>query len=325
MKKIKKIARNILNTIGSLYYRIRVVYPVWLYVLNREGRKYYKEAAFSFSEEEKNAIRALHEEGIYITHIAKFFSPELFNELRSYVEKRWEEGDVEEWKQKRSSLMEGDKMKSKEYFLFNLWKGPHVLELSHPFIRFSVSEPILRVVSGYLNAMPKFRYFSLEATMPMLRGMREYASQQWHRDPDDQQLVKVFLYLNDVDENAGPFYYLKYSQRGGKWRHLFPQHPPRGNAKINSDIDSFIPKEDVIQCTGKTGTIIFCDTSGLHKGGYASSGKRFMYTGAYLSNASPWPIRYSYPKGFDMRSLPAYVRYVLENDPLQKEPKFYLK
>ena len=30
------------------------------------------------------------------------------------------------------------------------------------------------------------------------------ASQEWHRDPEDQHVVKVFLYFSDVDEDAGP-------------------------------------------------------------------------------------------------------------------------
>jgi len=325
MKYVKRFVRKILNTGGSLYYRIRAYHPIWFYILNRKGRALYKAAGFSFSEEEKKAIHTLREKGIYITHISKFFPPEIFNELQGYVDRRWKDGDVEEWKRNRDTLMEGEKMKSKEYFLFNLWEGSHVINVQHPFIGFSLSNPIVKIVSGYLGALPRFRYFSLEATMPMSEGMRAYASQQWHRDPDDQQLVKAFLYLNDVDEAGGPFTYLQYSQRGGKWRTFFPQQPPRGNAKTTEDVNTSIPKEDVIQCMGKAGTMIFCDTSGLHKGGYASSNVRFMYTSAYLSNASPWPIRYTYPSGFDARKLSNPLNYVLDNDPHQKEPQFYLK
>lgn len=322
MKSFKKTVKNILNFFGYVYYRTRSLRPIWLF-LNREGRSLYQNQHFIFSAHEKDIIRGLHEKGIYITHISQFFPDNVFHELRQYVEKRWKDADIEAWKNKRDTMIVGDKMKSKEYFLVNVWEGPHVLDFTHPFIRLSVSEPLVRVVSGYLGVLPKFRYWALEATMPMPEGMRTYASQEWHRDPDDQQLVKVFLYLNDIDETAGPFSYLQYSQRGGKWRHLFPQHPPRGTYKVPRAVNDFIPKEDIITCTGKAGTIIFCDTSGLHRGGYASSHQRFMYTSAYLTNASPWAIRYSYPRDFNMKALPSYAQYVVKNNPHQKEPRFY--
>lgn len=294
-----------------------------MYILNNEGRALYKKQEEELSVQEKEIAQALKEKGIYITHISKLFPPGIFEELKAFVEKRWNDADIEEWKSKRDTMIVGDKMKSKEYFLVNLWGGPEEIDLKHPFIRFSLYDSMLRVVAGYMGVYPKFRYWSLQATMPMSEGMRAYASQQWHRDPDDQKLVKVFLYLNDIDETAGPFTYLKYSQQGGKWRNIFPQHPPRGTEKMPRDADARIPKEDVAVCTGKAGTLVFADTSGLHKGGYASSSVRFMYTSAYLSNASPWPIRYTYPPQFNSDGLSKRARYVLANDVHQQEPRFY--
>ena len=39
-------------------------------------------------------------------------------------------------------------------------------------------------------------------------------SQRWHRDFDDSHLLKVFLYLVDVDEQTGPFEFVAGSARG---------------------------------------------------------------------------------------------------------------
>jgi hypothetical protein len=170
---------------------------------------------------------------------------------------------------------------------------------------------------------PKFRYWHLETTMPMPAQNRAFASQVWHRDPDDQQLMKAFLYLNDVDEEAGPFTYLKYSQYGGKWRHLFPQNPPSGTQKMPPNVDDLIPKEDRHTGVGRAGTIIFADTSGLHRGGFAKGKNRFMYTSAYAPPSTLLPIRYKYPAGFDTSQLFSMQRYALENDAHQREPKYF--
>ncbi len=41
------------------------------------------------------------------------------------------------------------------------------------------------------------------------------ASQRWHRDYNDKHLLKVFLYMSDVDEAAGPFEYVPGNMIGG--------------------------------------------------------------------------------------------------------------
>ena len=46
-----------------------------------------------------------------------------------------------------------------------------------------------------------------------------------------------------------------------------------------------------ISCTGDAGTIIFCDTTGLHKGGHSISKPRYLLNACFRSNGSYW--RYS--------------------------------
>ena len=135
--------------------------------------------------------------------------------------------------------------------------------------------------------------------------------------------MKTFLYLNDVDESAGPFMYVTGAHPDGKWAHLFPRVPPRGTLPMPEDVDSHIPWQDVHTCTGRAGTFILCDTSGLHQGGYAKSKHRLMYTSVYTTAAAPWPIRYRYPDGFRPDGLSALARFAVENDPRQRPPKYF--
>ena len=50
-------------------------------------------------------------------------------------------------------------------------------------------------------------------TIPDPSAETRVKSQQWHRDPWDEHITKVFVYFSDVDEDAGPFEYV-------------PQEPP---------------------------------------------------------------------------------------------------
>ncbi len=330
----KTIARTALTFLGSGYHRLRATKPVWL-ALNREARRRYAEHPATLLPREAQAVASLREEGISVAYMADFFKPDVLDELERYVRNRRASANVESAIARHRAILAGEVPGQgvKKAFLVNLWDGEPVLDLSHPFIRFSLSEPILKIVNAYLGMFSKFRGWRLEVTIPTPPERGRKASQRWHRDEEDRRLVKVFLYLNDVDAAAGPFMYVRRSQVGGKWGDLFPMVPPRGSLPMPPNVDDFIPEADTVVCRGRLGTLIFCDTTGLHQGGFSSQGERFMYTSIYTSSASPWPIRYTYPStslgASPLASLPGAeilspaARHAIENNPNQREPRFY--
>lgn len=329
---MKQFLRSALSFAGSFYYRIRAVPWVWESLLNRKARRLWRAYPAALTTAEAAALGSLNKTGIAVVHISDFFPAGIFAELRSYAQRRWASSEVQAAVEARRRLFIAGKPKLRKSFLVDLWAGSSgtaaghpLLELTHPFLRFSLSQPILTVVNAYLGMFSKFRLWHLEATLPLPPNIPASNSQRWHRDYEDRKLVKVFLYLNDVDESAGPFTYLKRSHAGGAWRGLFPMRPPRGTLAMPSNVDELVPPADVVRCTGQAGTLIFCDTSGLHKGGLAISGHRLMHTASYTSSASLWPIRYAYPPEFKPPAdLSPAARFAIENDPRQREPRFYL-
>jgi hypothetical protein len=109
-------------------------------------------------------------------------------------------------------------------------------------------------------------------------------------------MCKMFVYLSDVTEGAGPFVYVRGSQRGGKWRSLFPQRPGKGYYPPDGTVDALIPRGEREACLGRAGTVIFADTSGLHKGGFARDTERLMFTAGYCSSAAYGKRLYHLPK-----------------------------
>jgi hypothetical protein len=112
------------------------------------------------------------------------------------------------------------------------------------------------------------------------------ASQLWHFDFDDKHLLKAFLYLRDVDEGTGPFEYVAGSQPGGPYHSIRPWRPMDYGRVPEDHVKRSVSDEAVRTFTAPRGTVIFCNTSGLHRGGFAVSGPRVLATATYCSPAS---------------------------------------
>ena len=99
----------------------------------------------------------------------------------------------------------------------------------------------------------------------------------WHRDSALRRQLKFIVYLNDVTENNGPFQYILGSHKLSSKLYF--------SSKSNFDIGktrfnvSEIPNNGKWQkVTGKKGTLIIVDTSGLHRGTPIVSGERYAIT-----------------------------------------------
>ena len=166
-----------------------------------------------------------------------------------------------------------------------------------------------------MNTCSKLIYFELNTTNVVSADSAEAKSQRWHRDPGMRRNIKIFLYINDVEEDSGPFMYVLRTHDGGNRRRLFPQkqfgrhgvYPPEGA------VDEAVPKSDIKVSTGRAGTVIFCDTTGIHKGGYSISKPRVMYTSVYAPQGDVIKSLITYPKDLNQRigSLERVPRYAV--------------
>jgi ectoine hydroxylase-related dioxygenase (phytanoyl-CoA dioxygenase family) len=123
-------------------------------------------------------------------------------------------------------------------------------------------------------------------TVPFGGGHERVASQKWHRDPEDLHVVKVFTYFSDVDEEAGPFQYIPGSTEGGpygdlwRWTVTGETYPPQ------EALAERIPPSEHLTAEGPAGTVILCDTSGFHRGGFAKTKPRLSSYFTFVSPAS---------------------------------------
>jgi ectoine hydroxylase-related dioxygenase (phytanoyl-CoA dioxygenase family) len=147
---------------------------------------------------------------------------------------------------------------------------------------------MLDVVNTYLGLWSKLSYVDQWYTIPTQADAGRVASQRWHRDYNGRYLVKVFVYMTDVDEGSGPFEYVPQSHaRGGRYAQVFPWEVfgedlyPRAE-----ELRRRVPPEAARTLTAPAGTVIFCDTTGFHRGGFATRSPRVMGVLNYVSQAS---------------------------------------
>jgi hypothetical protein len=159
-------------------------------------------------------------------------------------------------------------------------------------------EKILQIVISYLGYIPELYEIYIEKTVPVGDASPEY-SQNWHRDPEEKKTLKVFLYLSDVNSDCGPFTYILRSQPTGKSKlsKLYPQKLPHGSYPDAEDVKNSVGDNSYLVATGEIGTLIFCDTAGLHRGGHATKHHRIMSTAHFPSK------RYSLKPLFNSNSL----------------------
>ena len=156
----------------------------------------------------------------------------------------------------------------------------------NPWLRACLSHRLLDVANAYLRMWAKLSYVDMWYTAPQPAGSERAASQLWHRDFDDKHLLKAFLYLVDVDETTGPFEYVSGSQPGGRYEDQWPW-APLGTGRISEDdVAGRVVPDDVKTFTAPRGTLILCNTSGLHRGGFATGTPRALATATYCSAAS---------------------------------------
>lgn len=302
---------RIISSLRRRYYKMLMSSFVWE-IRSSKGKRSWKQFESSVSEIEERIAREITANGIALSSVQELFGDgahlvEMQREAE-HLKKRWNT-DASFKEEILSGLDDPTVGKGrKKLFLIPLYGGGWVsplFDMKSESLRFALSDTILRVVGSYLKRMPRFNSFNLSETVVNEESAEAKFSQRWHRDPEDRKLVKVFVYLSDVEDiGSGPFTYVRGSQEGGKYRHLFPQQFPAGSYPKEGEVESAVDKENIRMCLGKAGTVIFCDTSGLHRGGFSTVKSRMMFTAGFVTDASPHPRRFILPPTDTLKTLP---------------------
>lgn len=174
------------------------------------------------------------------------------------------------------------------------------LSASDAILKIVADENFLHIANEYLGTKPILDIITMwwstcignveESKREMLKGA---SAQLFHVDMDRLKFLKFFIYLTDVDTNTGPHVYVKKSHN------KIPDY-------INMDgryADELVCKHDmnnIVEITGKAGSIIAVDTRGLHKGKELTEGERLIFQVEFTNslfgnpNMPEIPVKFNY-------------------------------
>jgi hypothetical protein len=140
-----------------------------------------------------------------------------------------------------------------------------------------LQDRLLDIAEAYIGLPPAYDGVTINYTVA---DGREVSTRKWHRDWEDRQMLKVAIYLHEVDETGGPF-------------QLIRRHDPTHNDQMGftyelADDAALTHRlgadyhDDVVSCSGPAGTVIFADTA------------RFFHRGKPASDRDRTAVFYSY-------------------------------
>jgi hypothetical protein len=256
----------------------------WRYAFNLSPTLRYRFSRRELSVEARRVLSELNRNGVAVTSVEALLGPDSrYEELARTVEElECERADA--YREARASA-QGEGETGQKTFIYELLGRYPVFDPSSVYARFALQRPLLQIANAYFGMFTRLRYYNVWRTFAGRSEARE--SQLWHRDREDHFILKMFVYLSDVDEGCGPFTYAAGSHPKGTMRRE-PDFFLEENVRRSTDaqMTAAIPESHWVRCTGAWGTIVFADTRGYHKGGEARERERLMYTGMFTSQAS---------------------------------------
>ncbi len=302
---MKKTVRSVLNAARKRDF-------AWRYGFNLVPSLQYKLSAKpALGPEEQRVLDGLNDRGIAISGVNDLFDENsCFAELEGTVfgllDQRREELD-----KLRAQADDTETIGTKSFNL-ELLGGRPVVELTSVFARFALQQTLLNIANAYFGMRVKLRYYNVWYNFATRSEARE--SQLWHQDREDLQILKVFVYLGNVDENSGAFSYAPRTHKKGALKDARPEFflEQRVQRSTDEQMAAAVPRDSWIQACGRAGTVVFADTRGFHKGGEVREGDRLVFTAMFTSAASDSPKLLSYPAELPVNEITLGQRAALE-------------
>lgn len=136
------------------------------------------------------------------------------------------------------------------------------------------SERLIAIAGAYMGCTPAIGNLNLRTSF--VNDLPDFDTQYFHSDPNSPRFLKAFFYLNDVDEDGGPFCYVR-----GSHREKFPGWR-RKYRWTEDEIAAVYGRGRIELLVGKVGDVIIADTTGFHRGTKARARDRSMLTVDYV-------------------------------------------
>ena len=166
---------------------------------------------------------------------------------------------------------------------YELTSDEELLAQAEPYL-FGLSRPLLDLAERYLG-LP-VDYLGVNIKRELANGLSE-GTRLWHADPEDERMLKLIVYLSDVDAGSGPFAAIDARQsREAKKRLRYDCFPFVWHFKEGPfiSLEKVVPAAQWRTFVGPRLTAVFCDTARcLHRASPPTTVDRYSMTFSYLS------------------------------------------
>ncbi|HLO89180.1 MAG TPA: phytanoyl-CoA dioxygenase family protein [Nostocaceae cyanobacterium] len=202
------------------------------------------------SASDRLIVNSLKKEGAYVTHLTELGIPNYTEMLQS-----------------AHSLAAGMTTVNNGYSDEKLPQIYTVTEFPE-FYNWGNNQRLINIVENYIGLPVAFHGVHLRKDFP---NQHQFGTLLWHKDSEDRRMVKVIVYLNDVEQKHGPFEYLPLSLTSFPNFNSFRidyQLWQSGYLGINDEqVKEIIPQSVWKSCQGAAGTVVIADPrTALHHG-----------------------------------------------------------
>ena len=257
LKQIKRKAKLATHKIKQIAHQ-----DLGLPSLSSRGRQIkrdkYRHRLPTISDEDSQIVATLQQEGVYITSLPELklpYTKRLVKELTVLHPHLYTLSHLNNW---RIGIASSRKFLHQEILLWGL------------------GERLLDIVENYIGLPLLFHGIDLrrDAADAPLTDARH-----WHLDIDDERMIKVIVYLNNVGRVGGPFEYIPRSLTP----HLIDSLNYKSGFVSEDAISKIVPPQKWKTCAAKAGTIIITDPCNVFHRAKPAKKNRCSITFGYTS------------------------------------------
>lgn len=262
-------------------------YPIE--ILRRLYRQRYKKPVGTHmdpSDMQPEILQQLKKNGVVTLRdfYSKEFCIDIINSINKYIESHANVANVVHEKVKQVEFKRGVPMEDgTNYWIDSLESDRRILfseKINKNIKDFSCNEKFINQGKLLLENEIKLQFTMANKTVFLPNNLGSGGG--WHRDNNYQHGYKALVYLSDVNDDNGPFEYIK--QTFTLKNHVLDFPYPDKYQFTEEEINKFIAKHSklYIRITATAGTVVLFNTNGIHRGMPLKKGTRYALTNYYI-------------------------------------------
>lgn len=162
-------------------------------------------------------------------------------------------------------------------------------------VEFAVSDPLAEIATDYFETVPRLEYIDLWVSKPHAPNKALFNSQLYHIDKIDYPLLTMFMAVEPIDDDCGPFTLIPSKASGAvRTATQYAKNYVTDTGRLQDDtVYRYCDEREAVKITGGIGAGGFCDTGNcLHFGSRGQTRDRVVFVLRYYPNHRDRPSMY---------------------------------